>query len=368
MKNTFGNHLSLTLFGESHGEAVGAVLDGMTPGVFVDEAFIASEMQKRRPGGALATGRTEGDRVRILSGVYRGKTTGAPIALLIGNEDARSGDYEAIASLARPGHADYTGFVKSRGCSDVRGGGHFSGRLTAALVAAGAIVRPSLSERGITVATHIARLAGVDDRAFSDFSADAELLNRTDFAVLDPAACEKMKEKIAGAKTEGDSVGGILESVILGLPAGIGEPWFDGLESVISHAVFSIPGVKGVEFGDGFALADLRGSQANDVMRMQGGRVVTETGHMGGIFGGISAGGPIRLRVAVKPTPSVAKEQKTVDYRRGENALLTLSGRHDPSIVPRARAVLDSVLVLTVADLLMAEEARGALGGGGENR
>ena len=355
-RSTLGTALSVTLFGESHGPAIGAVVDGLAPGIPVDEAFIAAQMDLRRPYGALGTGRREADAVEILSGVFRGRTTGTPVCVMIRNADAHSADYEATRWLARPGHADWTAFAKYHGFEDYRGGGHFSGRLTAALVAAGALVIPALRSRGILVGTHIAECAGIADAPFAENAADLrkqleELAGRT-FAVLDEDAGAAMRERIEAAAADGDSVGGILECAVAGLPAGVGEPWFDTLEGLLAHGLFAIPAVKGVEFGAGFACSRMRGSTMNDAFRMAGGAVTTVTNNNGGINGGISNGSPVVLRCAVKPTPSIFKEQETVDFGAGENATLALKGRHDPAIVHRARVVVDSVVALVLTDAL----------------
>ncbi len=350
MKNTIGESITLTLYGESHGPSIGAVLDGLAAGIPVDEAFIRHQLSLRRPAGTISTARVERDDLVIESGVFNGYTTGTPLMLRISNADTRSADYETRA--ARPGHADYAAFCKYHGYEDHRGGGHFSGRLTAAIVAAGAIVLQALESKGICVTTHIAEIAGVQDRAFGDYAADHKLLKDKSFPVLDEAQGEKMRAAIQAARDEGDSVGGILESVITGLPAGVGEPAFDSLESRIAHALFSIPAVKGVEFGAGFGLAYMTGSMANDEMESIDGAVTLTSGNMGGIFGGISVGAPITVRTAIKPTPTVAKEQQTVSLPTLENTTLVSKGRHDPCIVHRAGVVASSMLALTVADLL----------------
>lgn len=352
MKNTFGQHLAVTLFGESHGPAVGAVLDGLCPGVAVDEENICRMLQLRQPGGQISTARKEKDQIEILSGVVNGVATGAPLTILIRNQDTKSGDYAAMQALMRPGHADYPAQCKYHGYQDTRGGGHFSGRVTAALVAAGAICHSALRAKGILIGTHISRCASIADRAFEDIPADISALSNSLFPVLDTAAGEQMQEAILAAKAEGDSVGGILETAVVGLPAGVGEPWFDTFEGMLSHILFSVPAVKGVEFGDGFALADMRGSEANDPMRYQNGKVVTTTNHGGGIGGGITNGMPVVFRCAIKPTPSIAKEQMTVDVLRKENADLAIKGRHDPAIVHRARIVIDAVTAIAVYDML----------------
>lgn len=352
MKNTFGESISVTLFGESHGIAIGAILDGMAPGISVDEEFIAHQMSLRRSVSSLSTARKEADVVHIVSGVKDGITTGTPITFIIQNGDHHSSDYEKMKTIARPGHADYTAFCKYHGFSDTRGGGHFSGRITAGIVAAGAVAIKALEKHGIYIGTHIKKCAGISDRAFANFAEDIASLNKQDFAVLAEDRAKEMKENIAAARHEGDSVGGVLETAVIGFPAGIGEPWFDTLEGVLSHALFSIPAVKGVEFGDGFALADMKGSEANDAFRIVKDNITTSTNHNGGILGGISSGMPITFRVAIKPTPSIYKEQKTVDFGKNKNTDLTIEGRHDPAIVHRARVVVDSITALVLADML----------------
>ncbi len=350
MKNTWGSSVSVTLYGESRGTEIGAVLDGLAPGIPVDEAYIASQLTLRRPSGGISTPRREKDDFRIVSGVFAGHTTGAPLCIRIPNAD--TGSCEDARGPLRPGHADYTAHAKYHGWEDSRGGGHFSGRVTAALVAAGAVVRPALARRGILIGTHIARCAGIDDTSFSDPVRDLERLNGLAFAVLDEAQGEKMRAAILEAARQGDSVGGVMETMVLGLPAGIGEPWFDTVEGVLSHALFSIPAVKGVEFGDGFALADMPGSRANDAFCLDEGVVRTKSNHNGGVNGGITNGMPLLFRCAVKPTPSVSKPQQTVNLESGREETLRISGRHDPAIVHRARAVVDSVTALTLCDLM----------------
>ena len=367
MKNTFGSSLSLTIFGESHGCAIGAVLDGMAAGVPVEEAFLARCMDQRRArGDGLSTPRVEADRIRFLSGVVNGHTTGTAIALMIENQNTRSGDYAKTADLLRPGHADYTAYAKYHGFQDARGGGHFSGRVTAALVAGGAVVLAALQRAGIDIATHIARCAGISDIPFAlddpaALSAQVQTLiaKEEGFAVLDTAAEEPMKAAIRSAGAEGDSVGGVLETAILGLPAGVGEPYFDSVESLLAHLAFSVPAVKGIEFGTGFGFADLRGSGANDPFRMKDGHIVTATNHNAGINGGIANGMPVVFRTAVKPTPSIYKQQDTVDYISKKDAQLSIQGRHDPCIVPRAAIVQTCAAALAVGDLLTARYGEG---------
>ena len=363
MKNTFGSDLALTIFGESHGAAIGAVLDGMAAGVPVDEQLLTACMDKRRArGDGLSTARVEADTVRFLSGVVNGRTTGTSIALMIENQNTRSGDYAKTADLLRPGHADYTAYAKYHGFQDARGGGHFSGRLTAALVAGGSLVLGALHRAGIEIVTHIGQCAGIADTPFAlnapdQLAAQAEaLLNKAEgFALLDGTVEEPMKAAIRAAGADGDSVGGVLETAVLGLPAGVGEPYFDSVESELAHLAFSIPAVKGIEFGSGFGFAGMRGSEANDAFRMQGDRVVTATNHNAGLNGGISNGMPVVFRTAVKPTPSIYKPQETVDYLAKKDAELSVQGRHDPCIVPRAAIVQTCAAALAVGDLLTAK-------------
>jgi chorismate synthase len=356
MKNTFGTSVAVTIFGESHGAAVGAVVDGLAPGIKIDEDFIRTRLELRKPYGSISTPRREKDDFQIVSGVFEGKTTGTPVCILIPNTSQNSKDYEADRPLARPGHADYTAYVKYHGHEDYRGGGHFSGRVTAALVAAGAICLSALSAKGIEIGTHISRLGGISDSEFStdeaELVSEIKALDGKRFAVLDEQKAETMQEVIKEAAADGDSIGGVLETAVTGLPAGVGEPWFDTLEGVLSHALFSIPGIKGVQFGGGFDLVDARGSEYNDAFRMESGRVVSKTNNNGGINGGISNGMPILFRCAVKPTPSIHIAQETVDFVKKEDAKIETGGRHDPAIIHRARAVVDSVAALALIDQL----------------
>ncbi len=353
MKNTFGNNLCLTLFGESHGEYIGAVLDGLAPGIVIDDAYIKSQLSLRRPAGKISTARHEADEYRIVSGVFEGKTTGTPLTLLIPNTSQHSKDYSATRALARPGHADYTAYAKYHGFEDYRGGGHFSGRVTAALVAAGAIVLSALKQKGIVIGTHIASCGGVADDPFTDPTKDIPSLNEKTFAVLNDEKGAEMRAVIEAAAADGDSVGGVLETAILGVPAGVGEPWFDTVEGVLSHALFSIPAIKGVHFGDAFDKVNGRGSDYNDRFYISDKEIKTVTNHNGGVNGGITNGMPILFSCAVKPTPSIFKAQDTVDMFNKTDAVLELKGRHDPAIIHRARVVVDSVAALAIADLLI---------------
>ncbi len=357
MKSTIGNQLHLSLFGESHGAAVGVVIDGLAPGIPVHPEFIQHQMDLRKPKGKISTQRQEADQVRILSGVFEGMTTGTPICLMIENQSQQSRDYAKSKDLARPSHADYTANEKYRGYQDYRGGGHFSGRLTAPLVAAGALCLDLLKSKDILIGSHLCQVAGIEDDSFSaDFKQlkeEISRMNETYFAVLNPKAQQKMQEAIEQARKQGDSVGGVVESVVLHLPAGVGEPFFHSIESTLSQLLFSVGAVKGVEFGDGFALARMTGSKANDPFRMENGRVVTSTNHNGGINGGISNGMPIRIKTAIKPTPSIYQPQQTINLATYENAELKIEGRHDPCIVHRARVVLDSMIAIGLVDLLI---------------
>lgn len=352
MKNTFGTSVAVTLFGESHGEYIGATIDGLAPGIEIHHEYISHMLTQRRPAGKISTPRKEKDEYKIVSGVVNGKTTGTPLTILIPNENVKSGDYAQMKTVARPSHADYTADCKYHGFQDSRGGGHFSGRITAALVAAGAICKCALEQKGIIIGTHVKKCAGIQDREFEDLSSDIQILNKSTFAVLDEARGEKMQEAILAAASEGDSVGGVLETAIIGMPVGVGEPWFDTVESMLSHMLFSIPAVKGVEFGAGFAIADMRGSKANDPLRTEHGAVVSTSNNNGGINGGITNGMPILFRTAIKPTPTIFKPQDTIDFRTMTDTVLEPKGRHDPAIVHRARIVQDAAAAIVLCDAL----------------
>lgn len=352
MKATYGQSVTLTIAGESHGPALTAVLAGLAPGIPVDESVLRAALDRRRPHGAISTARQEADNYEILSGVFNGYTTGTPITFVIRNADTRSRDYGEMASTARPGHADWAAQCKYHGYQDFRGGGHFSGRITAALTAAGALCRQALRAKGIRIAAHIAACAGICDRAFTDLSADMDKLDSLDFAVLDEEAGQAMQQAILSAKNEGDSVGGVLETVVTGLPCGVGEPFFDSIESQLAHILFSIPAVKGVSFGDGFALSAARGSQTNDPLSVTDAGIAPTSNHLGGACGGITDGSPLRFSCAIKPTPSIAKEQKTVDFQTKTDKTLTIHGRHDPAIVHRARIVVECAAAMALCDML----------------
>ena len=356
MKNSFGNNLQITLFGESHGPFIGAVLDGLTPGLKIDSKFIEHQLNLRRPSGDISTSRVEQDNFQIVSGLFNDYTTGTPLCILIPNEVQKSKDYSATAQLARPGHADFSAQCKYHGFQDYRGGGHFSGRITAAVVAAGAVVIPALQKKGIFIGSHLKSCGNVSDE---DFSTDQkELLNQLknlnnkEFAVIGDGIDKAMIEQIKAAANDGDSVGGVIETAVVGLPCGVGEPWFDSLESLLSHGLFSIPAVKGVQFGAGFDLVNSNGSKFNDAFTMKNGKIITKTNNNGGINGGISNGMPILFRCAVKPTPSIYKEQETVNFKQMKNEKIAIKGRHDPAIIHRARVVVDSITALVLYDVL----------------
>lgn len=357
MSSSWGNNIKIAIFGESHGSAIGVNIDGLPPGIQLDETEVQSFMSRRAPGkNAHSTARREADAPKILSGILNGKTTGAPLCAVIENADTRSSDYAEMQTLARPGHADYTANIRYNGFNDVRGGGHFSGRLTAPLVFAGAVAKAALKECGVSVYAHIAAIRGIQDTPIDSVNITEEQLKAVilkDFPVFDDEAGERMKAAIQAARMDGDSVGGVIECCALGVPAGIGSPIFDGLENRIASIVFGIPAVKGLEFGAGFGLADMSGSESNDAFRISGGKAVTETNHMGGILGGISNGMPITLRVAFKPTPTISREQNTVDYVKLENAVITPKGRHDPCIVPRAVPCVEAAVALALLDAVM---------------
>ena len=357
MSGIFGMNIKMAIYGESHGKSIGVVLDGLPPGLALDEETIAKEMARRAPGqNALSTARKEKDAVEIQSGFFNGYTTGTPLCARIVNSDQHSKDYSILADKMRPGHADYAGRVHYQGFNDYRGGGHFSGRITAPLVFAGAVAQQALAQQGIIVGSHILQINDMCEERFNPLGmADAELkaLSTKSFAVMDDAIGEKMQQRILAAKGELNSVGGVIEAMAVHLPVGIGAPYFDSVESRLSQALFSVPAVKGVEFGDGFGFAALTGAEANDAMHYEDGEVKCFTNHNGGITGGLTNGMPLILRVAVKPTPSIAQEQKTVSLKEHKDTTLTIVGRHDPCIVQRAVPVIEAVIAWTLWDLLL---------------
>ena len=352
----FGN-LSVSIFGESHGAGIGAVINGLPSGIDLNMEKILDFMARRAPKkDGMSTRRSEKDMPEILSGFYNGKTTGTPLAAVIRNTDTRSQDYGNISTAARPGHADYTGFMRYNGANDPRGGGHFSGRLTAPLVFAGAVCAQVLETRGIYSCAHILAIDGVYDEKFNELDIPYELtenIKKRDMPLICEAKAEEMKAHVKAASEQLDSVGGIIECAIVGLPAGIGSPMFDGLENRISQAVFGVPAVKAIAFGKGFGFAEMRGSQANDPMYMDSNSVKTRTNNNGGIFGGISAGMPVIFTAAIKPTPSIAQPQKTVDFRNNNDTTLTIKGRHDACIVPRAVPAIEAAVNIAILSFLV---------------
>ena len=346
--------MTYTIFGESHGPAIGVVLSDVPPGIPVDEAYIARELGRRAPGrNDLSTARREADRAEILSGVFQGRTTGTPLGILIRNVDQHSSDYDVLREKARPSHADLPASVRYGGFQDHRGGGHFSGRLTAPLVAAGAVAKLYLREKGILVGAHIASIGGIPDDPMDMAEPPMETLaywNETDFPTLNRAAGQAMQDKIRQCRTEGDSVGGTVACAVTGLPMGLGQPDLDrNGETIFARHLFAVPAVKGLEFGSGFRLSEMRGSRANDPW-IPGPK--TETNHNGGLLGGITTGMPLVFRVAFKPTPSISLPQKTVSMVTGEETVLELGGRHDPCVVHRAVPVVEAAAALAAAELL----------------
>ena len=363
MSKSWGYHMGVSLFGESHGPAIGVVISGLPAGLRLDDAAIAAQMARRAPGAAdWSTPRREADAVRVLSGAYRGQTTGTPLCAIIENTNTYSNHYQGLDQTPRPGHADYTGSVKYRGYADPRGGGHFSGRLTAPLTFAGAIARLYLQEKGVDVAGHVCQVGECRDMPVDLAEPDMRAMHdaAVGFPALLPEAREAMAEAIRQAREEGDSLGGAVEVFATGVPAGLGDPIFSGFESHFASLCYGIPAVKAVEFGDGQAFAYLRGSQANDSLCWREGRIATETNHTGGINGGITNGMPLAARVTFRPTPSISREQETVNLEGGP-ARLAVRGRHDPCIVPRALPVAEAALALTIMDFML-EDASDAIG------
>ena len=350
MGNSFGKFFTITSFGESHGRCVGVTVDGCPAGLAITEEDVQGEVDKRRPGaGVAATMRAEEDRVEVLSGVFNGVTTGAPVCLLIWNKDVDSAEYEKNRYLPRPGHADYSAFMKYGGFNDFRGGGRFSGRITASFVMAGAIARKLLGLRGIEVFAHTVEIGGIK-AGLKDFDEIKKNVEGNPLKCADPAAAGEMARLIEKVKAEGDSLGGVIEGIACNLPVGLGEPVFDTLDGELARALLAIPAVKGVEFGSGFSAAGKRGSENNDPFTIKDGEIVTVTNNAGGILGGISSGMPVVVRVAVKPTSSIAKTQETVNIENMESARLAVRGRHDVCIVPRAVPVVEAMMAVTLCD------------------
>lgn len=349
MSNVWGENIKLSIFGESHGAAVGIVIDGLPPGEKIDMEILRKEMLRRAPGrNEVSTARKETDEVKIISGMLDGKTTGAPVCGIIENSDTRPNDYQP--TILRPGHADWTAYLKYKGFADMRGGGHFSGRLTAPLVFAGGMAKQILARRGVYIGAHIIRIGTLEDKSSFELTPEFfKSLAGKAFPVINDSVGEQMKSLILKQKECGDSVGGIVEAAVIGVPGGLGNPFFGSMESSIASMLFSVPAVKGIEFGDGFELAQMCGSEANDLLELND-KITAISNRNGGILGGITNGMPIIVRAVFKPTPSIAKEQKTVDVAAMKNTVTTVKGRHDPCIVQRAVPVVEAALALCILD------------------
>ncbi len=356
MSGMWGNNLKVSIFGESHGNAIGITIDGLPSGFEVDMDKVLEEMARRAPGRSnLSTPRKEGDVPEILSGFFEGRTTGTPLCAIIRNGDTRSKDYSKLKSAIRPGHADYTGKIRYKGFNDYRGGGHFSGRITAPLVFAGAICKQILHSRGINIVAHIKSIGNISDKSFLDEMLTTDLLDGLkgkELPLINASLEESMREEILNARKAKDSVGGTIECAVLGIDAGIGNPFFDSVESTLAHLVFSVPAVKGIEFGRGFSISKMKGSQANDQYYIDDNKVKTKSNNNGGILGGITNGMPIVFTAAIKPTPSIAMEQNTIDIEENKETTLVIEGRHDPCIVQRALPVIEAVAAIGILELL----------------
>ena len=352
--NSIGREFTVTTFGESHGKIVGVVVDGCPAGLPLSEADFQEELNRRIPNHPkIVSARVEKDKAQILSGTFNGYTTGAPLTIVVENKETQSNDYEAIKNLPRPSHSDYPAHIRYDGYNDYRGGGRFSGRITVALIMAGTIAKKLLSLYNIDVLAYTKAIGQIhSDKVFN--TQDIRK-NRFDAATRCPdlMCAQTMEKAIIDAKESGDSLGGVVECVVLNMPAGIGEPLFDSLDGDLAKALFSVPAVKGVEFGAGFKSAELRGSENNDAFLVRGGTVVTATENAGGILGGLSSGMPIVIRVAIKPTPSIAKEQQTINIYSMEAASISIKGRHDPCVVPKAVPAIEAAVAITLADHLI---------------
>lgn len=360
MSGVWGNYLKLSLFGESHGRCVGVVINGLQAGIELDLDLISRELGRRMPGKSPhSTPRQEKDEFELMSGFFNNKTTGTPLTCVIWNQDQRSRDYEDSKGIMRPGHADFTARMKYSGFNDYRGGGHFSGRLTAPLVLAGAIAKQILGKKGIVIGSHILSIGNIQEENFDPMQVSDHLLQELvekGFPVLEQENEILMKDRMQKAKKEEDSIGGIVETAVVGVSAGLGSPFFDSVESKLAHLLFSIPAVKGVEFGAGFKITQMSGSEANDAFAFQEGEIVTLSNHSGGIQGGITNGMPILFRTAFKPTPSIGRVQKTVDLVNKEELEISIKGRHDTCIVPRAVPVVEAVAALALLDLMIEKD------------
>ena len=357
MSSSIGNKIKLSIFGESHGEAIGCVVDGLPAGIKLDMDKIYMDMSRRAPGkDKTATPRLEKDIPHILSGVLNGTTTGAPLAMVIENTNTKSGDYSNLLTMPRPSHSDYPAYVKYNGNNDIRGGGHFSGRLTAPLVFAGAVAKQILAEKGITVGAHIAQIGNAHDDMLDKNNvtkAQLEKLSQMSFSVINPDAEDKMRAEVERARMDCDSIGGMIECAVIGMPVGVGGNMFDTVEGKLAQILYGVPAVKGVAFGEGFGFAGMLGSKANDEYTVKDGKVATLSNNNGGVLGGMTNGAPIIVSVAIKPTPSISKPQRSVNLTNMEEDTLVINGRHDPCIVPRAVSVIEGAVALGILDLMM---------------
>lgn len=356
MSGMWGSKIKLSIFGESHGNAIGITIDGLPAGFSIDMDKIMMEMARRAPGKSLlSTPRKESDIPEILSGYFEGKTTGTPLCAIIRNSNTKSKDYSKLKDVMRPGHADYTGAIRYKGFNDYRGGGHFSGRITAPLVFAGAICKQILEVKGIIVSAHINSIGKIKDCSFLESDISDELLNsfkEKELPLINTKLEDEMRQEILRARSSGDSIGGTIECAILGVSPGIGDPFFDSVESTLAHLMFSVPAVKGIEFGKGFDISKMRGSEANDEYYLENGNIKTKTNNNGGILGGITNGMPIIFNVAIKPTASIFKEQNAVNIVTMEETTLCIEGRHDPCIVQRALPVIEAVAAIGITELM----------------
>lgn len=357
MSSEFGEKIKISIFGESHGEAIGCVIDGLPSGVKLDMDKIYSDMSRRAPGkDKFATPRLEKDIPHILSGTLDNVTTGAPLAMMIENTNTKSGDYSNLLAVPRPSHSDYPAYVKYNGFNDIRGGGHFSGRLTAPLVFAGAVAKQILEEKGIKIGAHILQVGNAFDEAFDKNNVPADLLEKltsSNFSTISDDAENKMREEIEGARMAQDSIGGVVECAVIGVPVGVGGNMFSTVESKLASILFGVPAVKGVEFGEGFGFASMRGSAANDPYCIKDGKVAVKTNNNGGVLGGITTGAPIIFKAVIKPTPSISQPQQSVNLQTMEEETLVVKGRHDPCIAPRAVPVIEAAAALGILDLMM---------------
>lgn len=363
MTFSFGKDFRMTVFGESHGSCVGVIIDGCPAGTPITEEVVQRELDRRRPGSGLASPRKEEDSVRLMAGVFNGRANGGPIMALIMNKDADSSWYERNRLVPRPGHSDYTAHVKYAGYNDWRGGGFFSGRMTAAFVVAGAVAKRLLADEGVRVAAHVVRIGRAEAGASVPDRDLERLASLSPVWCADAEASKRMVEELEKAASEGDSLGGMVECIVTGVPAGVGEPLFDSVESILSHGLFSIPAVKGVEFGAGFRLSGMRGSEANDEYCTKNGAVSTRTNNCGGVLGGITDGMPVRLRVAFKPTPSIRRAQRSVDLSRMEEVEVRIEGRHDACVAVRAVPVVEAIVAACFTDLMIRAQKIGKPGG-----